>query len=299
MQTTHAMETRELRYFVAVAEELHFARAAARVGIEQSPLSKAITEMERHLGVRLFVRTRRSTRLTYAGESLLPEARRILAQIDEAHRAIIAAAAGRKGRLRVAICNGLAHPRLASLLALSRCEDPDVDIKITHSALPVQLSNLSSGMLDLVFSQSQCDDRQIRSVPLWKDAVALVMRADNPLASQQDDRHLAATATPLILLGDGLSPQLESLNEWLLSLEQCSRPMEYVMSMELLLTLVAAGYGVGVVSIPQAEMIHRSDLVVRPLNCCGLIITTFLVALREEPSEVVTRFIERALGMKY
>src|SRR6266700_8224129 len=73
-----SMETRELRYFVAVAEELHFARAAARVGIEQSPLSKAITEMERHLGVRLFVRTRRSTQLTGVGEMLLEDARRIL-----------------------------------------------------------------------------------------------------------------------------------------------------------------------------------------------------------------------------
>ena len=86
------METRELRYFVAVAEELHFARAAARVGIEQSPLSKAITEMERHLGVRLFVRTSRSTQLTYVGETLLPVARRILAEVDQARGSILAAA---------------------------------------------------------------------------------------------------------------------------------------------------------------------------------------------------------------
>src|SRR5882672_7942008 len=97
-----SMETRELRYFVAVAEELHFARAAARVGIEQSPLSKAITEMERHLGVRLFVRTRRSTQLTYVGETLLSDARRILAQVDQAQRNMKAAASGRRGRLRIA-----------------------------------------------------------------------------------------------------------------------------------------------------------------------------------------------------
>jgi DNA-binding transcriptional LysR family regulator len=90
------METRELRYFVAVAEELHFARAAARVGIEQLPLSKAITEMERHLGVRLFVRTRRSTRLTFIGETLLPDARRILAAVDQARRNIRGAALGRR-----------------------------------------------------------------------------------------------------------------------------------------------------------------------------------------------------------
>jgi DNA-binding transcriptional LysR family regulator len=86
------MELRLLRYFIAVAEELHFGRAAARVGIEQSPLSKAITDMERRLGVRLFIRTRRSTQLTYVGETLLPDARRILVEVDQAHRNIKAAA---------------------------------------------------------------------------------------------------------------------------------------------------------------------------------------------------------------
>src|ERR1700721_769368 len=97
------METRELRYFVAVAEELHFARAAARVGIEQSPLSKAITHMERRLGVRLFIRTRRSTQLTAAGETLLLDARRILAEVDAAQRRLSAVAAGHRGRLRVGL----------------------------------------------------------------------------------------------------------------------------------------------------------------------------------------------------
>src|ERR1700678_3936276 len=123
------MELRLLRYFIAVAEELHFGRAAARIGIEQSPLSKAITDMERHLGVRLFVRTRRRTQLTYVGETLLPDARRILAQVDQAHRNIKAAALGSIGRLRIAICDGLAHPRIAKLLAQSREEDPEIDIQ--------------------------------------------------------------------------------------------------------------------------------------------------------------------------
>lgn len=111
------MEIRELRYFVVLAEELHFARAAARVGIEQSPLSKAISELERHLGVRLFIRTRRSTTLTCAGELLLHDARRILAQVDQACLNIAAAASGRSGRLRIAVCDGLAYPRIARVLA--------------------------------------------------------------------------------------------------------------------------------------------------------------------------------------
>jgi DNA-binding transcriptional LysR family regulator len=101
------METRELRYFVALAEELHFARAAARVGIEQSPLSKAISEMERRPGMQSFLRTRRSTHLTYVGEVLLQDARRVLGDVDQARSNLVATPSGRRGQLRIAMCDGL------------------------------------------------------------------------------------------------------------------------------------------------------------------------------------------------
>ncbi len=78
------MELRHLRCFIAVAEELHFARAAARLHIEQSPLSRIIKELEYRLGVQLFERTTRRTRLTWAGKVLLEEARRVLAVVDQA-----------------------------------------------------------------------------------------------------------------------------------------------------------------------------------------------------------------------
>src|SRR5258708_23090856 len=152
LRELHQFELRELIYFVAVAEELHFARAAERVGINQSPLSKAITVMERNLGVRLFVRTRRSTRLTAIGELLLSHARRILAEVDQARRSLIATASGRKGLLRVALCDGLAHPRIARLLAVSRREDPEVDLRITHSSFRAQLRELPSGSLPSALS---------------------------------------------------------------------------------------------------------------------------------------------------
>jgi DNA-binding transcriptional LysR family regulator len=287
------METRELRYFVAVAEELHFARAAARVGIEQSPLSKAISEFERHLGVRLFVRTRRSTRLTYVGETLLPDARRILGQVDQAQRNVKAAASGRRGRLRIAICDGLAHPRIAKLLVQSRAEDPEVEIQIMHSALPVQLSELCSGVLDIAFSLSPRNDQQLKSVPLWKDAAALVMPPDHPLAAQPIVRQIDADTGPLILLGERLAAVTEPVDDWLLSAEQQPGSIEYVVSIELLLTLVIAGYGVGLISVAQAETIRRPDLVTRPLSVRGAAITTFLIRRRDESSSVVTRFTER------
>src|SRR5712664_2110495 len=100
------MELRQLRYFIAVAEELHFGRAAARIGIEQSPLSNAIKNFQRKLGVKLIETTTRSTRLTWAGEVLVEDGRRILAAVDQALRNVMEAASGRRGRLRIGVCDG-------------------------------------------------------------------------------------------------------------------------------------------------------------------------------------------------
>jgi DNA-binding transcriptional LysR family regulator len=291
------MELRELRYFIAVAEELHFARAAARVGIEQSPLSKAITEMERHLGVRLFIRTRRSTQLTYVGKTLLPDARRILAEVDQALRNMKAAALGRRGRLRIAIGDGLTDPRIAELFARSRAEDPEIDIQIMHSPLMAQLRDLHSGALDIGFALSPSNDRELRSVPLWKDPAALVLRPDHPLSAEPAIRQIDADTGALILLGERVSAGTEPIDAWLLSSAQTATSIEYVASIELLLTKVAAGYGAGLISATQAETHRRSDLVMRPLHIPGALITTYLLHRHDDPSRVVARFTERAQQM--
>lgn len=117
------MELRHLRYFIAVAEELHFARAAERLHIEQSPLSRAIKDLEYDLGVQLFERTTRSTRLTWAGQVFLDEARRALSTLEQTKASAKAAATGYRGTLRIALSDGIAPPRLAALLAQNRKED--------------------------------------------------------------------------------------------------------------------------------------------------------------------------------
>jgi DNA-binding transcriptional LysR family regulator len=287
------MEIRELRYFVAVAEELHFARAAARVGIEQSPLSKAITEMELDLGVKLFVRTRRSTRLTYVGETLLEDARRILAEIAQARRNIRAAASGRRGRIRIAIGDGLADPRIARLLARSHDEEPEVDIQVMHVPFHVQLRELRSRVLDVGFALSPGDDRELRALPLWNDAAMLVMQPKHPLCSQSTIRQIDTDVGTLILLAHQSSAVDKPVDARLMSSSLSAKSIEYVASMELLLTLVAAGYGTGLISAAQAETFQRSDLVVRPLGFRGATITTYIL-FRHDPSSLVARFNERA-----
>ena len=102
------MELRHLRCFVAVAEELHFTRAAVRLHIEQSPLSRTIRELESDLGATLFERNRRGTQLTWAGQVLLEDARRVFAVLEQARTNVRAAATGYRGMLRLARATVLA-----------------------------------------------------------------------------------------------------------------------------------------------------------------------------------------------
>jgi len=110
------MELRHLRCFLAVAEELHFARAAEKLHIEQSPLSRAIKDLEEELGAQLFVRTTRSTRLTRAGKLFFEHVPRVFAALQQARDAVQAAAHGFHGQLRVALSDGITPARLPTLL---------------------------------------------------------------------------------------------------------------------------------------------------------------------------------------
>ncbi len=116
------MEIRHLRSFIAVAEELHFARAAERLPIEQSPLSRTIKELEYDLSARLFERTARGTQLTWAGQVFLEDLRRVFATLEQAKINVKNAANGYPGMSRVAVSDGIAPSRMAALLARCRAE---------------------------------------------------------------------------------------------------------------------------------------------------------------------------------
>ncbi|MDM3063963.1 LysR family transcriptional regulator [Citrobacter sp. CK180] len=124
------MRIRHLHYFLIVAEEQSFARAAARVHIEPSPLSRAIKELETQLGVRLLDRTKGRIRLTWPGEVFREEARRMLAFMDNAQTRVNSASQGYRGRLRIGLADSLAQPRLTRLLARCREEEPRTEIRI-------------------------------------------------------------------------------------------------------------------------------------------------------------------------
>ncbi len=143
-----------MRCFLAVTEALHFARAAERLHIEQSPRSRTIKELEADLGEQLFVRTSRSTRLTRAGQLFLEHVPHVFFALQRARDSVKAAANGFHGQLRVALSDGITPSRRPALLAMCRQEEPEVDIRLFQMPLSQQIKGLQDDLYDVGFAQS-------------------------------------------------------------------------------------------------------------------------------------------------
>jgi DNA-binding transcriptional LysR family regulator len=176
-----SIELRHPRGFLAVAEELHFARAAERLHIDQSPLSRTIKKLEEDLGAPLCARTTRSTRLTRVGKLFLEHVPRVFAALEQARASVQAAAAGYDGQLRIALSDGVTPARLSTLMALCRQEDPDIAIRFSEVPLSQQLKGLHEDLYDVRFAQSAEVGDGILAEPAWSDPLHVVVPARHPL----------------------------------------------------------------------------------------------------------------------
>src|SRR5262245_2004971 len=140
-----------VRYFIAVAEERHFGRAAARLGIAQPPLSQQISRLERSLGIRLFERTTRQVALTEAGQRFLDHARGALATLRDGIEAARLAAPGQTGQLRLGFPASLAHSPLPSVVRRFHQAFPDVDLQLHEMPTTAQLQALRRHQIDVAF----------------------------------------------------------------------------------------------------------------------------------------------------
>ncbi len=288
------MELRLLRYFVAVAEELHLARAAERLGIEQSPVSRAMRDLEHLLGVQLFDRSARRTKLTWAGQVLLVECRRVLATVDQAVQATKGAAQGYQSYLRIAICDSLAQPRIASLLARSREEEPELEVRVFELPFSQQLKGLHNDLLDVGFALSGTVNGGLVAEPVWTDPLSVIVPARHPLLAHPQVKLDDALKCPLVLChpeaASGCHDQIHAV------LEGAPGPLkvvDYVTSLGVMLTLVGAGYGIGFAIASQVQALNRPDIATRPLAGTPPMLSTYLLRRQGEPSEPMRRFMRR------
>jgi DNA-binding transcriptional LysR family regulator len=177
------LEVRQLRYFVAVAEELHFGRAAGRLGMAQPPLSRAIRNLERQLGVALLERTTRQVRLTAAGEVLLRDARTALEAVTAA--ADRARQAGSQSpRLRVALKADVDGGLLPQILDAYCADDAALPPELVLGGLGEQAQALRDGRADVGLLLCPFDDRGLDSEPLLTEPLLAALAAADPLAAR-------------------------------------------------------------------------------------------------------------------
>ncbi|MCX4638350.1 LysR family transcriptional regulator [Streptomyces sp. RPA4-5] len=174
------MELRTLRYFVAVAEELHFGRAAARLHMSQPPLSRAIKQLETEVGAALFDRSPAGVTLTPVGVVLLDEARSLLDQADRV-RVRVAAAAG-AATLTVGMLGDSADPGAARLADAYRRLHPRVEVRIREADLTDPTCGLHAGLVDVALTRGPFDETGLTVRALRADPVGALLRADDPLA---------------------------------------------------------------------------------------------------------------------
>ena len=181
------MELRTLRYFVAVAEERHFHRAAERLHIAQPPLSQQIKRLEQELHAQLFVRTTRSVELTDAGRVLLDEARRVLAAADRASSAVKHAASGELGTVRIGFVASAALGLVPRILLAVQRQWPRLDLQLVEATTDEQLQALHDGQLDLGIArevQERIPDMVVRT--LLKERLVVAMHESHALAERNE-----------------------------------------------------------------------------------------------------------------
>lgn len=288
------MELRHLRCFLIVAEELHFARAAERLHIDQSPLSRTIKELEEELGARLFIRTTRSTQLTRAGRQLLEHVPRIFTALDRARDGVKSATNGFLGQLRIALSDGVTPTRLSTLLARCREEDPEVEMRLFEVPLGLQIKGLHEDLYDVGFSMAEDGGDGILVTPAWEDELMVAVPARHPvLAFKQVPlkevlRYPLALGDPAVCEGHA-----RQIDRFLRKLDQEPLIAQRVATFDVMMTLVSAGLALGLAGEAHIASSREPGVVARRLAGKPYMLTTYLLRRDAEPSEMLARFIER------
>jgi DNA-binding transcriptional LysR family regulator len=255
----------QLAGFVAVAEELHFGRAAARLHLTQPPLSRQIMLLEREVGVTLVDRTGRSVRLTPAGRVFLTEARRILRLAEESSLAARRVPAGDGGSLTIGFTAVSVHGYVQSFLRRVGWELPHVDLVLRELVTADQLEAIAAGDIDLGFLRPPVTRSGLESLVVQSERLLLAAPAGDPLALGQPADLAALDGRALVMY----SP-VESRYFYDLLLEMTARAgarpryVQYVSQVHTMLALVQAGLGLAVVP-ESATALHPDGVAFVPL----------------------------------
>ncbi len=288
------MELRHLRYFLAVADELHFGRAAARLHISQPPLSQQIRQLEEELGFELLARTRRRVRLTEAGRAFREDARALLDRLAQATLSAQRVARGETGALAVGFVASATYAILPRLYRRFHERHPAVSLTLSEMSTAEQVEALRAGQIQVGLARPPIGDDSLAQEVLREEPLALALPARHRLAARRAIPLRALADEPFVLFPRQPRPG------WVDVVQAACRAAGFrplvaqeVLELSAAVTLVAAG--VGVTLVPEsAQALRLAGVAYRPLRPPAP--TTQLVALHraEDPRPTVARFLEVA-----
>lgn len=288
------MELRHLRYFVAVAEELHFGRAAQRLHIAQPPLSRQIKDLERELDADLFERLPRGVQLTAAGRAFLPQARLTLAQAERAKRSAQRAAQGETGRLRVGFIDAATYPGvLPGVLAFFRMHLPLIGLSLFEMDSAEQEEALREGRIDIGILQSPPADaeRWLHLEEVYSDPLVAALPRTHRRAARRRLALADLADEGFVLFPRSVDPTLyDEVIARCRGAGFSPRLAQEAASWQTLTGLVSAG--VGIAFIPQTlSRIRRPGVVFHPVRGLPVKMRIFAAWRRNDRSPVRERFV--------
>ncbi len=294
------MELRHLRYFVHVAEELHFGRAARRLGVSQPPLSQQIHVLEEEIGTRLFERTNRRVELTEVGKLFLPEARAALEQAAHAVEVARRAHRGEIGEVTIGMTASAPFTGAVTKAILAfRQSSPDVRLTMSEMPSPLQIEALNAGSLQVGFLRgAQLPDLPIglTATEIYEDRLVLVLREDHPLAQSGGPVTMKELADEFFVfyvrgLGAGFHEQ------WLALCHRAGfepKIAQEVHELSTLLGLIAAGLGVTVLAA-SLQALQVEHVVYRPLKEVDATTKMWITYNKKKTSPACEAFINLVL----
>lgn len=284
------MELRHLRYFVAVAEELSFRKAAEKLHLAQPPLSAQIKALEQELRVRLFDRTTRSVQLTHPGRVFLAEARSVLAASAQAEQRVREAEHALVGTLRVGVIAPVTNAWLAGILRHFRQQFPGVQLSLFDLTTTEQLRRLRARELDAGLLRPPVGFPELEYKFVGESRQVLAVPTGHKLARKKRLRWQDFHNQEMVLIHP--SAQHGFYDAFLAECAKVGakpRPVQYANDIQTKMWLISAGFGIAP-TIATFEEVRRPGLTFRPLPSALPLVQTVLVWRRDDTSPVLARF---------
>jgi DNA-binding transcriptional LysR family regulator len=287
------IELRLFRYFVAVAEALHFTRAAESLGMAQPPLSQQIKKLENEMGVQLFRRSQRKVELTEAGEVFLEQARRTLRTAEQAVEDARRAAAGRAGRLAIGMVSSATYEDLIAAVVLRfRVQCPNVELVLQELTTPQQIRLLHTREIQVGFIRPPIQDLAIALEMVKREPLLVALPAAHPLAERKQVPIAALATEPWVTLPSDLGMGFYNLVMSLCREAGFTPKVSQVATqIHTMISLVAAGLGVTLVPASVSSL-RRAGVVYRKLANETPLVETSVAYLKSAQSPVLENFLQ-------